>query len=201
MIFFFLFSPSRRPKILVNDGNLIFESADSKDVRVKLKGRSKFIVNDVDILNSLFGQNSTTNLTPINSNVLGDLIRQVQNLQRTVRTQNTRIVRIENGIPNDNSRNGTMNRRQFNQLQRRIRNLEMTVANLTARLTKDHCKSYPCQNGGTCFNMFDTFRCECPENWEGPTCSLDVNECAKYVGTDLGCQNGATCINTVGSYE
>jgi cubilin len=30
---------------------------------------------------------------------------------------------------------------------------------------------------------------------------LDVNECAKYVGTDLGCQNGATCINTVGSYE
>lgn len=138
-------------------------------------------------------------MTPVNSNVLSDLIRQVANLQRTVRTQNTRIARLESGgMGSDNS---TMNRRQGNVLNRRVRALEVKVANLTDRLTKDHCKSYPCQNGGTCFNMFDTFRCECTENWEGPTCSLDVNECARYVGTDLGCQNGATCINTVGSYE
>ncbi|KAG5668322.1 hypothetical protein PVAND_016266 [Polypedilum vanderplanki] len=85
-------------------------------------------------------------------------------------------------------------------INRRINNLEQRLANLTERLTKDHCKSYPCQNGGTCFNLYDT-RCECRENYEGPQCTLDVNECARYAGTDLGCQNGATCINTVGSYE
>lgn len=29
----------------------------------------------------------------------------------------------------------------------------------------------------------------------------DVNECARYLGTDLGCQNGATCFNLPGSYR
>lgn len=187
----------------MNDGNLIFESADSKDVRVKLNGRSKFIVNDIDILNTFYRQNNTAHLTPINSDVLTTLLRQVTNLQRTVRNQNTRIARLENGGSDSGNSSSaqSVDRRRFNMLNRRIKALEVKVFNLTERLTKNHCASYPCQNGGTCFNMFDTFRCECPENWEGPTCNLDVNECARYVGTDLGCQNGATCVNTVGSYE
>lgn len=29
----------------------------------------------------------------------------------------------------------------------------------------------------------------------------DVNECARFVGTDLGCQNKATCRNLPGSYR
>lgn len=29
----------------------------------------------------------------------------------------------------------------------------------------------------------------------------DVNECARFLGTDLGCQNGATCRNFPGSYR
>lgn len=29
----------------------------------------------------------------------------------------------------------------------------------------------------------------------------DVNECARFVGTELGCQNGATCRNLPGSYR
>lgn len=170
---------------------------------MKLKGNSRFVVNNVDVLNALHPANSTFS-TPVNSNE-----GRVRNLERTVRSLNARIARLEQGSSGGGGGNGDVSanssvpfdRRRNNMLVRRIRNLEFKVANLTDRLTKDHCRSYPCQNGGTCFTMFDTFRCECPENWEGPTCSLDVNECAKYVGTDLGCQNGATCINTVGSYE
>lgn len=145
-------------------------------------------------------------LTPVSSNVLSDIISQVNALRRTVRSQNVRITQLENGgggTVGGNSSNASTpgDRRRNNMLMRRVRNLEIKVSNLTDRLMIDQCKSYPCQNGGTCFNMFDTFRCECPENWEGPMCNLDVNECARYVGTDLGCQNGATCVNTVGSYE
>ncbi|GLG98263.1 Cubilin homolog [Gryllus bimaculatus] len=38
-------------------------------------------------------------------------------------------------------------------------------------------------------------------NAKGTLCDVDVNECAQFAGTDLGCQNGATCINRIGTYE
>jgi hypothetical protein len=37
--------------------------------------------------------------------------------------------------------------------------------------------------------------------FQGLLCNVDVNECAHFAGTDLGCQNGATCINKPGTYE
>uniref|UniRef100_A0A8D2IQV5 Cubilin n=1 Tax=Varanus komodoensis TaxID=61221 RepID=A0A8D2IQV5_VARKO len=63
------------------------------------------------------------------------------------------------------------------------------------------CSSNPCQNSGTCINLLDSFFCLCPSNWQGPFCSVDVNECQIYSGTPLGCQNEATCVNTQGSYS
>lgn len=32
------------------------------------------------------------------------------------------------------------------------------------------CAFYPCQNGGTCYENTDTYRCECILPWSGPTC-------------------------------
>lgn len=58
----------------------------------------------------------------------------------------------------------------------------------------------PCQNGGTCIDLYDSFACHCPAEWDGPSCSNDVNECMVFAGTDLGCQNGGTCQNTRGGY-
>jgi cubilin len=179
-------------------------------VSINLKGQSRFLVNDIDILSHLDPSNASGSAAqnPQNANILSVLMSQVNILKSSIRSQNSRIEKLEQGARVGGGGGGATGnfstpteRTKINRLNRRIAILEQRVANLTAKLTKDHCKSYPCQNGGTCFNMFETFRCECPENWEGPTCSLDVNECAKYVGTDLGCQNGATCINTVGSYE
>ena len=39
-----------------------------------------------------------------------------------------------------------------------------------------------------------------PWSFQGAFCDVDVNECAEYAGTDLGCQNGATCVNNPGSF-
>uniref|UniRef100_A0A8D0GFF0 Cubilin n=1 Tax=Sphenodon punctatus TaxID=8508 RepID=A0A8D0GFF0_SPHPU len=55
---------------------------------------------------------------------------------------------------------------------------------------KKACSSNPCQNSGTCINLLDAFFCLCPSNWQGPFCSVDVNECQIYAGT-----------NTPGSYS
>uniref|UniRef100_A0A3Q4HHJ3 Cubilin (intrinsic factor-cobalamin receptor) n=1 Tax=Neolamprologus brichardi TaxID=32507 RepID=A0A3Q4HHJ3_NEOBR len=62
------------------------------------------------------------------------------------------------------------------------------------------CSSNPCQNGGTCLNLLNSYHCMCPGNWGGPNCATDVNECQVYSGTSQGCQNGATCVNTAGSF-
>lgn len=70
-----------------------------------------------------------------------------------------------------------------------------------SKLTENKCTSEPCQNGGTCINVYNGFQCQCPAGWQGSTCSQDINECAEFAGTDLGCQNGATCQNSMGKYS
>lgn len=164
------------------------------------------MVNDIDVLKRLGPSNITiADGSVINSDTIATLVGDVARIRNSLRGRNgliTRLERLESGIP----ANATFpitptDRSRYSMLTRRIATLEQKVANLTERLSRDHCKSYPCQNGGSCFNMFDTFRCECPGNWEGPTCSVDIDECSKYAGTDLGCQNGATCINSFGSFQ
>uniref|UniRef100_A0A3Q3W0B5 Cubilin n=1 Tax=Mola mola TaxID=94237 RepID=A0A3Q3W0B5_MOLML len=65
---------------------------------------------------------------------------------------------------------------------------------------KTSCSSNPCQNGGTCLNLLNSYHCVCPSNWAGPNCATDVDECREYSGTLESCQNGATCVNNPGSF-
>lgn len=86
-------------------------------------------------------------------------------------------------------------------IKRRLTVVEQKINRITRKLSKNNCRQNPCQNGGTCVNLYDGYQCQCPKNWQGPTCTQDVNECSEFAGTDLGCQNGATCINILGSYS
>lgn len=205
----------------MNDGNLIFESAESKNISIKLKGNSRLLVNGIDLLRKLAPANSTSSNSASNSDsnaIIDELRDQVKRLRNSIRGRDgilKRLERLENENPPSISNQNltaaasnatrpsptTTDRRRIVNLQRRVVTLENKLANLTERLTKDHCKSYPCQNGGTCFNMYDTFRCECPRSWEGPTCSVDVDECSRYRDTEFACQNGASCVNKPGSFE
>ncbi|KAF4524800.1 hypothetical protein B566_EDAN010175 [Ephemera danica] len=110
-----------------------------------------------------------------------------------------RLTILETKLANTTSNNPFL--RTLISLQRKLRGVDRKVRRLGMTLIRNECNSNPCQNGGTCEDSYNSFRCRCPPNWEGETCSTDVNECARFVGTDLGCQNGATCINRPGSYE
>ena len=96
---------------------------------------------------------------------------------------------------------GGNSRLKLTALTRRVILLEKKYGQLLTTLREDNCRTNPCQNGGTCIDLYDNYICQCPKNWEGVTCGLDVNECAQFAGTELGCQNGAKCINTPGSYQ
>ena len=194
----------------------MFESAESKNISIQLKGKSKFLINGFDFLSTdhsssnvtIMGQSSSATASII---LLQDQLNNVKKLIKGVNGIVERLERLESSTIDNPRANGTRgppggrggppDRVRINQLNRRVATLEQRLGNMTERLLHDNCRSFPCQNGGTCFNMFDSFRCECPENWEGPTCGQDTNECGRFAGTDLGCQNGATCINQQGTYE
>ncbi|XP_031795774.1 cubilin [Sarcophilus harrisii] len=126
----------------------------------------------------------------INEEDLGECLNQIQKNKNDI----TELKRSGSDLPHNVSYQITHLSNQLMDLQRRFQSLQQTVQ-------RKVCSSNPCQNGGTCLNLLDSFFCLCPHNWKGPVCSADVNECEIYAGTPLSCQNGGTCFNTAGSYS
>ena len=97
--------------------------------------------------------------------------------------------------------NSDANSKRIRLLNVRLTRLQRQVRTIIRNLTKNECQNDPCLNGGTCLDRYLDFECQCEKGWEGKRCEKDVNECAQFQGTDLGCQNGATCNNKRGTYE
>lgn len=168
-----------------------------------MKGNGVLKINDLNILdivnNAKIADGSYTKafniqrISVIDNKIFGrpnGILRRISRLENRTRTG------IGGGVVS--TRFLTTRVRNLN---RRVTALEGQLSTMSLKLSEDNCRSNPCQNGGTCTDLYDSFLCKCPKNWEGLTCSQDVNECANFAGTDLGCQNGATCMNSPGSYS
>lgn len=194
-----------RPKFLTENGNFIIESAIDKNISFRLKGAAFLNVNDMNVMNLLQIESFNRSNVP-NSNLasrISALEQQIRSLPETpvrgVRIIRQRLDALEarmtiNGSPAVSDVNVTA-------INRRIRRLEIQFNQLTQRLNADNCSSNPCKNGGQCLNTFGGYICKCSESWEGANCEDDVNECANFAGTDLGCQNMAVCENFAGGYR
>lgn len=64
-------------------------------------------------------------------------------------------------------------------------------------LNIDDCSpNNPCQNGGVCHDLVNSFSCSCPHGTLGKLCEINVNDC--FHGA---CFHGGTCVDKVGGYE
>ncbi|KAG9276492.1 cubilin [Astyanax mexicanus] len=157
---------SSQPRMISENGNLIFSAGNNKDINFQTSGTGKVKVGGED------------------------LTQQINQIQ----TNKADIETIKNSGPSEEVTN------QLNELKTRVTTVETKVGTIEQTIQRKTCSSNPCQNSGTCLNLLDSFHCLCPQNWQGPICAVDVNECQIYAGTTQGCQNGATCVNTPGSY-
>uniref|UniRef100_UPI00398F0D26 protein crumbs homolog 1-like n=1 Tax=Pristiophorus japonicus TaxID=55135 RepID=UPI00398F0D26 len=68
------------------------------------------------------------------------------------------------------------------------------------------CSSNPCQNNGTCEDLFDLFQCNCIAGWEGTRCELNIDDCMSGLcvhgncsdlveGYECNCEQGYTGMN------
>ncbi|XP_034244978.1 cubilin [Thrips palmi] len=121
-------------------------------------------------------------------------------LTEDLRAIGIRVRHLEAAVGNSTG-GGRLNTTQRNSVNRRLRAVERRLRTLERTLMTNECASNPCMHGGACEDVYNGFICRCPAGWEGTVCELDVDECARLLGTDLGCQNEAVCVNTPGSYR
>ncbi|KAF7287446.1 hypothetical protein GWI33_001415 [Rhynchophorus ferrugineus] len=184
----------QQPKIYVENGHLYFEVFQNKQIRLLASG---LLINNIDIMAALGREANATLLLKTYELFIAQHQSQLDNLSKKM------SLVMGNMLPSVNSSNTNFTNfdLKITRLNRRITVLRRLVSNVQARLNKNECNSSPCKNAGTCLDMYGQYFCLCQNGWEGPTCEQDINECARFVGTDLGCQNGGTCQNFPGSYQ
>ncbi|XP_017055443.1 cubilin homolog [Drosophila ficusphila] len=194
------------PKIISKDGNLIFESGANRNISFRLSGNSRLTINEeydvMDLLMATGGPKKRTGGAKDEWNTGEDFV--------DVRELSDQLADFERRAFGPNGLDWILRQQQnrtrgsmalMRRYQMRLRSVENRVDRIKTQLDANSCLSGPCENGGTCFNTFTGFRCQCRPAFEGTKCEVDVNECALYEGTDLGCQNGGQCQNQFGSYS
>ncbi|KAK2582771.1 hypothetical protein KPH14_005036 [Odynerus spinipes] len=206
-----------RPVLEAHDGNLIISGAKDRNISFKVSGSGRINVNEINLLHvALAAQNATRLMERLRAGYLVQVENNLERLTNLVEgpTGLQRRITMLEGTGETNSTIRPSNRQSsalgyaadsvarssIRRTNERIRRLEDKVRGIVAKLKENDCQSNPCQNGGTCLDLYDGYQCYCTSAWEGPNCMTDVNECVRYLGTDLGCQNGATCFNLPGSY-
>lgn len=180
----------------------MIESALDKNISFRLKGNSFVNINDINVMKLFSGSNQSvvpsSNLA-LRLSTLEDQFRQFPTLgSDSTAPRNRNVWQRLNTLEQRVGRVGA--NFTWNNVNRRIRQLEVKMNRLMSRLNADNCTSNPCQNGGTCTNTFSGYICRCSDAWTGVNCGEDVNECANFADTDLGCQNFVSCENTPGGY-
>ncbi|XP_041756688.1 protein crumbs homolog 1-like [Coregonus clupeaformis] len=65
----------------------------------------------------------------------------------------------------------------------------------SCELNVNECESAPCQNGGSCEDLVNSYWCVCLPGFTGVHCEVDIDECESEP-----CQNGGSCQDGANAY-
>ncbi|XP_058975812.1 cubilin homolog [Musca domestica] len=190
-----------QPKIISQHGNLILQAATDRNLSLRLTHDAKLLLNNIDLMDTIRERFTPATLDgdvkPIEIPTIENAGEEIHSIRNDIQRLTRRFSMLQNRTRN------TVGPRQLRRELGRLRRLNGRLANLEENVDKDECAetTEPCKNGGTCYDLYKGYHCECAEGWTGKTCEQDVDECYLLAGTDLGCQNNAVCQNTPGSYK
>uniref|UniRef100_A0A8D8U6L7 Cubilin n=3 Tax=Cacopsylla melanoneura TaxID=428564 RepID=A0A8D8U6L7_9HEMI len=189
-----------QPKLFAEDGNLKLQAGKDKNISFLTSGSGGVYLNEENLVTlSRLARSASDNVDSFKLSILPHLQNDVYRLVQSVEGKDgltKRLMRLE--LTNTSVVASPSGRSNLNQ---RVQRLDRQMRKLQADLRRNECASNPCRNGGTCIDLFAKYQCICPENWEGVSCEIDVNECVKIASTEDRCQNGGTCINTPGGFH
>ncbi|XP_050435751.1 cubilin [Adelges cooleyi] len=199
---------SNQPRFRSENGHLFIESATNHNISLVTKGQGYVNMNGENLHHVIsLAREAWDTVESFRANDLQVFAESLKNLAALLegpRSLTNRLTSLEMHFFNSTPTTGTAKGKEVGnpvKFGMRLSNLEKKVSNLVSLLSVSECLSNPCQNGGTCLDQYNGFQCNCPQNWQGRLCEIDVDECVRFMHTELGCQNGAECKNTPGSYE
>ncbi|XP_073838449.1 cubilin homolog [Musca autumnalis] len=190
-----------QPKIVSKNGNLIFEAATDRNISIRLTHDSNLLLNNVNLMEKIRERYTPAALDgevkPLKVPTTEEYGETIYQLRDDIHRLARRFSMLENRT------RSTIAPRIIRRQLARLRRLNGRLSALEDNVNKDECAetTEPCKNGGTCYDLYKGYHCECPEGWTGKTCEEDIDECYLLAGTDLGCQNNAVCHNMPGSYK
>uniref|UniRef100_A0A0A1WR72 Cubilin n=1 Tax=Zeugodacus cucurbitae TaxID=28588 RepID=A0A0A1WR72_ZEUCU len=192
---------NEQPQIYTNDGKLIFHAVPNRNITLRVKGEGSIFLNSVNVLNKVKKKRAQLRPAHHEDMLTSESLRSLlTTFQSDLRSLGLRFASLQNR---------TRGRGQSINLRRNLGRLQRTqdrIARIENIVLKNECEDKSdngtkCKNGGTCYDGYNDFHCECSNGWTGKTCEEDVDECYLHAGTDLGCQNNGDCINTMGGFS
>uniref|UniRef100_A0A914ZMM1 Cubilin n=2 Tax=Parascaris univalens TaxID=6257 RepID=A0A914ZMM1_PARUN len=190
-----------RSRLLMLNGHMYFHAGKEKNITfVAGAGGSIFFgEKDLNLLPQLVDFETLKGDVGNAKVRLQQVIKSADVLKYQIKLKSGDIASLNRKIANITRRLSSLNNTKKDGMGRKLRGLLNAVKAhlvlLDVRLKKDECAEAPCQNGGTCVDLYNKFLCICPSSYEGAVCESRVDECALYEGTHAGCQNNGTCVN------
>ncbi|XP_046392545.1 cubilin-like [Ischnura elegans] len=199
------YSYAYQPRFVVQNGHLEIVGAEGRNITIRSSTGGFINLNGENLVHLVAQAKAATRIVETigvenSATYLETTLSSHQEFTRRLNALERLTSNFNSSLGPSQSINRFVDRR-LRLILRRVNRLESFMNEFRRTIIMNECISSPCQNGGTCMDMYNDILCLCPPNWQGKYCQVDTNECSQFAGTELGCQNGASCVNTPGSYR